>query len=87
MRQSCRIRKTIKKVGEKLSDIKKTKSWAISDNKNIVEELIVNMDGGHIKTKEQNKRSIEELVLSIHDPKNVVTKDKHHNKITKKTHN
>lgn len=80
-----RIRKTVKQVGEKLSEIKEDKSWRKSDNKG-AEELVVNIDGGHVKTKEQNKRSIEELVLSIHNPNNVVSKDKNHNKITQKTY-
>src|SRR5262245_60111565 len=44
-------------------------------------ELIVQVDGGHIATKEQTKRSFEALAAVIYRPESLRTIDQHHGAI------
>jgi hypothetical protein len=47
-------------------------------------ELIVQVDGGHIPTKEKEKRSFEALSAIIYRPSCIVEVDKHHRQLTDK---
>jgi hypothetical protein len=48
-------------------------------------ELIVQVDGGHIATKEQTKRSFEALSAVIYRPGSLRTIDQHHSEIASKS--
>ena len=48
-------------------------------------ELIVQVDGGHIPTKDKDKRSFEALSGIVYRPSAIEVIDKHHRQITEKT--
>ena len=48
-------------------------------------ELIVQVDGGHIPTKDTDKRSFEALSSIIYQPNNIEVLDQHHRRITDKS--
>jgi hypothetical protein len=48
-------------------------------------ELIVQVDGGHIATKEKTTRSFEALSAVIYHPENIRTIDQHHGEIASKS--
>ena len=48
-------------------------------------ELIVQVDGGHIPTKDQDKRSFEALCGIVYRPSNIEVIDQHHRRISAKT--
>jgi len=48
-------------------------------------ELIVQVDGGHIATKEKTKRSFEALSAVIYRPESLRTIDQHHGEIASKS--
>lgn len=50
----------------------------------IAEELVVQVDGGHIPIQDKEKRSFEALSAIIYQPKNLERIDKNHRKITQK---
>ena len=54
------------------------------DSDNCTPELIVNIDGGHIKSRGDN-RSFEAMVATVYQPTNVSLVNKSHNEITSKT--
>lgn len=76
-----RIKQTVNAVGEALFNITtktfKSKLPALS--------LIVQIDGGHIKDKQPNKRSFEALSAKIYRPEAVVISKKGRAKITDRT--
>ena len=47
--------------------------------------LIVQVDGGHIPTKDRDKRSFEALAGVVYQPNNLEVVDKHHRRITNKS--
>ncbi len=47
--------------------------------------MILQIDGGHIKNKEHDKRSFEALIATIYKPEDVVKIDKNHNSIADKS--
>ena len=49
------------------------------------QELIVQVDGGHIPINEKNKRSFEALSAVVYRPENIREIDKHHREITDKS--
>jgi len=76
------ISRAVKRVGETLEEIKSSDGYgkvsAISD------ELIVNIDGGHIKAR-GDSRSFEAMVAVVYRPENLKYIDKNHNAISSKT--
>lgn len=48
-------------------------------------ELIIVVDGGHLKSKNTNSRSFEAMIATVFSPENYRKIDKHHNEITNKT--
>ena len=48
-------------------------------------ELIIVVDGGHLKSKNTNSRSFEAMIATVFCPDNYRKIDKHHNEITNKT--
>jgi hypothetical protein len=76
------IFKSVKCVAEQLETIK------LSDNygkpAETAKDLIVNIDGGHIKAR-GDKRSFEAMLATVHRPENLQYVDKNHNAITSKT--
>ena len=48
-------------------------------------ELIIQVDGGHIATKEKTKRSFEALSAVIYRPESLRAIDQHHGEITSKS--
>ena len=48
-------------------------------------KLVVQVDGGHIPTKEKDKRSFEALCGIVYSPANIEEIDRHHRRITKKS--
>lgn len=76
------IYKAVKLVGEKLELIKSSDEYGISTE--VSQELIANIDGGHIKARGLS-RSFEAMVVSVHNPKNLRLVNKSHNIISSKT--
>lgn len=48
-------------------------------------ELVVVVDGGHLKSKTQGARSFEALIATVFRPESIRRVDKNHNEITQKT--
>lgn len=79
------IYKTVKSVGELLEEIKSATDYGKENCvAKGVDELISNIDGGHIKSREEG-RSFEAMVASVHRPESLVYVDKNHNKIESKS--
>ena len=68
-----RIKKISESLGTSLSDIAKEERDLIKTDE--AEQLIVNVDGGHVKTIEEG-RSIEAMTSVIYRPENVVYNEK-----------
>jgi hypothetical protein len=76
------IYKAVKLVGEKLESVISSDEYGISTKAS--QELIANIDGGHIKARGLS-RSFEAIVVSVHNPKNLYRVNKNHNIISSKT--
>ena len=68
-----RIHKVVAIVGNYISDHQNTE---IPANITPSKELICQVDGGHLKAKEEGKRSFEALTSVIYSPKNIIYPDK-----------
>jgi len=67
-----RIKRTVNSVGEALFEI----SIKNHTSKSVASELIVQIDGGHIKDKDTETRSFEALTAKIYTPDAVIKKGK-----------
>ncbi len=67
-----RVKQTTESVGHALSEITKSETECL--NAEGAKELIVNVDGGHVKTRE-NKRSIEALAAVVYKPESLKSND------------
>ena len=78
-----RIKNITNEVGEALAEKNKhvDESFAIDEAK----ELIVQVDGGHIKTTETDKRSIEVMSAKLYRPESVISITENRAKIDKKS--
>lgn len=76
------IYKSVKCVGEKLESFKTSKKHV--KNPEPASNLIVNIDGGHIKAR-GDSRSFEAMVATVYRPENLKYVDKNHNAIISKT--
>lgn len=76
------IFKTVKAIGESLEKIKSADDYV----KKVIsaETIIVNIDGGHIKAR-GNNRSFEAMIATVYRPENLKYVDKNHNILTSKT--
>jgi phage pi2 protein 07 len=75
------ISRVVKSVGEKLEQVKKSIKPV---NKILSPVLVVNIDGGHIKARGDN-RSFEAMIATIYQPKNLKIVDRNHNSLEAKT--
>ena len=75
------IYKAVKLVGEKLESVKSAEEYGISTKE--ANELIANIDGGHIKSRGLS-RSFEAMIVSVHNPENLQKVNKSHNIISSK---
>ena len=75
------ISRVVKLVGEKLEQ---TKIVAKPKNNNSTPELVVNIDGGHIKARGDN-RSFEAMIATVYKPEKLKQVNKSHNIIEAKT--
>lgn len=78
-----RIKRTVSLVGKEAEEIKSEQEWAEGSKPS--GELILVVDGGHVKSKDRSKRSFEALVATIYNPQNIKEIDKNHRKIINKT--
>jgi len=76
------IRKSSKKVACVIGN-NKLKQPVTARNK--AEQLIVVIDGGHLKAKDKNSRSFEAMITAVYRPENIRRVDKYHHEIIKKT--
>ncbi len=79
-----RIRRNVSKVAnliekQKLGPVKKAKK------NEAAKELVAVIDGGHLKSKDNESRSFEAMIATVYCPENIKEIDKNHNEITKKT--
>jgi len=79
-----RLRRSVSRVANamesnKLRDIIEPKGA------DVAHELVVVIDGGHIKSKIKESRSFEAMIGSVYRPENLHFIDKYHNKIIQKT--
>tara|TARA_B110000503_G_scaffold120799_1_gene183781 strand:- start:24 stop:1355 length:1332 start_codon:yes stop_codon:yes gene_type:complete len=75
------ISRAVKLVGEKLEEVRLAVK---SSNKKYTDELVANIDGGHIKAR-GNKRSFEAMIATVYKPENLKRINKSHNIIEAKT--
>jgi len=74
-----RIKKITNKVGEVLSE--KHKVYDEAESLSPAKDIIIQVDGGHIKTTETEKRSIEVMSAKIYRPESVVAVTKQRREI------
>jgi len=77
------IQHIIKQVGERLSQENQTPPGP-EDLPEAARELIVQVDGGHIPTKEKDKRSFEALSGIVYRPEHIEVIDEYHRQIRDK---
>jgi transposase-like protein len=75
-----RIKKSTNLIGETIHELNLVEPRV----KKSTTELIVVVDGGHIKDKNPDKRSFEAIAITAYQLNKIIAKDKHHNKITDK---
>lgn len=78
-----RIKKITNEVGEALAEKNKNIDGSLEVDQ--ANELIVQVDGGHIKTTEPEKRSIEVMSAKIYRPESVVLVTENRSKINSKS--
>lgn len=78
------IRKSSKKVAQVVEGNKLKTVSTVSEN-TTAEQLIVVIDGGHLKEKDKDPRSFEAMITAVYRPENIRRVDKHHNEINRKT--
>lgn len=78
-----RIKQVINGVGEALCELNIKDTTSLNDKP--AKELIVQIDGGHIKDKDPDKRTFEALTAKIYRPEAVVVIGKERTKIKEKT--
>jgi hypothetical protein len=69
-----RIKKSTESVGTAISEIKNIEKEVLEIKE--ADELVLNVDGGHINTKEPGKRSFEALTSVIYNPKSIESNSK-----------
>jgi len=79
-----RIRRNISNVATLIEKEKLKKPRAVND-KDAVKQLVVVVDGGHLKSNDTDKRSFEAMIATVYCPENIRRVDKHHSEITQKT--
>jgi hypothetical protein len=79
-----RVKHLTNQVGEQLSQ-ENQKPPSDEELPVPAQELIVQVDGGHIPTKEKAKRSFEALSAVIYRPTNIEVIDRHHRRISDKS--
>ena len=79
-----RIRNNVAKVGNLIAFDKLKKVDEVK-KKDAASNLIAVVDGGHIKSNEDEARSFEAMIATVYNPKNIRSIDKNHNEIYKKT--
>lgn len=72
----ARIQRTVVKIGKLLSQLKQGKKWCKSQE--APNELVMQIDGGHLKSKLNNKNSFEALVTTICREQDIERIDKNH---------
>lgn len=78
------IRQLTDRVGEVLAK-ENLKPPAKEDCASRIDALIVQVDGGHIPTKDKDKRSFEALSAVVYRPENIRSVDQHHRELMDKT--
>ena len=79
-----KIKKLTNQVGEVLAT-EHLKPPVATDCAPAATELIVQVDGGHIPTKDPDKRSFEALSAMVYRPESIRTIDPHHREIERKS--
>ncbi|MEL6555963.1 MAG: ISKra4 family transposase [Cyanobacteria bacterium J06621_11] len=79
-----RVQTIIHQVGEQLSQKNQHPPMA-EDLSHPADALIIQVDGGHIPTKDKDKRSFEALSGVIYQPNNLEVVDNHHRRISDKS--
>lgn len=79
------IKEVTHKVGETLSTKKQAPISESKIKSPSPKELVLQIDGGHLKDKAVDKRSFEALAMKIYAPKNVIRMDKNHTRIKEKS--
>ena len=79
-----RIRHTLANVASLLEE-EKLKPCKTLKALEAAKELVVVVDGGHLKSKDVDSRSFEAMIATVYRPENIRYIDKNHNEISQKT--
>ncbi|MCP4473350.1 MAG: hypothetical protein GY821_02010 [Gammaproteobacteria bacterium] len=79
-----RIRRNVSEVA-KIIETEKLKPRSGMSSEQAAKQLIVVVDGGHIKSKDEEKRSIEAMIATVYHPQHIKKIDNHHNNFFQKT--
>jgi hypothetical protein len=79
-----RIRRNLTKIANIIEENKLKPVKAIKQNE-AVKELVAVIDGGHLKSKDNNAQSFEAMIATVFHPENIRKIDNYHNEITQKT--
>jgi hypothetical protein len=79
-----RIRRTVSKVA-KIIEKNKLKTCKAIKQREAIKQLIAVIDGGHLKSNDNDSRSFEAMIATVYCPNNIRRIDKHHKEITQKT--
>lgn len=78
-----RIRRNVSSVA-KIIEKQKLKPLKSVSQSEAAKELITVIDGGHLKSKDNDARSFEAMIATVYRPENIRKVDNHHNEITQK---
>ncbi len=72
----------VNKAGTLLEQLKLSEEWSKSNT--TAEQIILNIDGGHVQNKEEGKHSFEELVATAYKPEDLVDTSANRKEIRRK---
>ena len=78
-----RIRRNVSQVA-KIIETQKLKPVKLVTQSEAAKELIAVIDGGHLKSKDNDARSFEAMIATVYRPENILKVDNYHNEITQK---
>ena len=78
-----RVKEITNQVGSVFSE--KNKKAKSTNKENDAKHLILQVDGGHVKTKENDKRSFEAMIAKVYRPESVIQITEKRNAINEKT--
>ncbi len=79
-----RIRRNVSDIAKIIEEEKLKPLKAVKQNE-AAQQMVAVVDGGHLKSKDNDSRSFEAMIATVYRPENIHKIDKNHNEITQKS--